>query len=51
MKKLINAAITAGLLAVTVAPAFAADAPTTKADCKKAAGMKWDSKTNTCIKK
>lgn len=52
MKKLINAAIAASVLAVTVGPAFAADsAPTTKADCNKTAGMKWDSKTKACVKK
>ena len=54
MTKSLATAIAASILLGIAAPAFAADAPaapTTKADCKKVADMKWDSKTKTCIKK
>ncbi len=53
MKKSLATAIAASILILNVAPVFAADAaaPTTKADCKKMAGMKWDSKTHACVKK
>ncbi|WP_295558240.1 hypothetical protein [uncultured Hyphomicrobium sp.] len=53
MIKALSTALVAGILFVGVAPAFAADAaaPTTKADCKKAADMKWDATTKTCVKK
>lgn len=53
MIKALNTAIVASILLATAAPAFAADpaTPTTKADCKKTADMKWDSKTKTCVKK
>jgi hypothetical protein len=45
-----TAIATAVLLAFTL-PTFAADAPTTKAACKKMADMKWDATTKTCVKK
>jgi Spy/CpxP family protein refolding chaperone len=52
MKKTLSTVIAAGILLAYAAPVFAADAaPTTKADCKKQADMKWDSKTKTCVKK
>ncbi len=44
-------ALVAGLLLAVSAPAFAADAPKTKADCEKTKDMKWDDKTSTCVKK
>ena len=50
MSKVLSTAMIAGLFAVT-APAFAADAPKTKAECEKLTDMKWDSKTKTCVKK
>jgi hypothetical protein len=49
MVKLINAAVAAGFLLVVSAPAFAADAPTTKEACEKAK-MKWDAAKKTCGK-
>jgi ABC-type proline/glycine betaine transport system substrate-binding protein len=49
MKTLSLALLTSFLLAVA-APAFAQDAPKTKADCDKAAGT-WDEKTMTCTVK
>ena len=43
--------VIAGILSATTAPmTFAADAPKTKAECKKIKNMKWDSKTKTCVK-
>ncbi|HEX2843149.1 hypothetical protein [Hyphomicrobium sp.] len=53
MTKTLATAIAASILLLNVAPAFAADAapPTTKAECKKMADMKWDSKTHACVKK
>jgi ABC-type proline/glycine betaine transport system substrate-binding protein len=50
MVKLVNAALAAGFLLVVAAPAFAADAPKTKAECTKAK-MKWDAAKKTCSKK
>jgi ABC-type Fe2+-enterobactin transport system substrate-binding protein len=49
--KILSAALVAGLLLAISAPAFAADAPKTKADCEKTKDMKWDDKTSTCVKK
>ena len=49
--KIVSSAIIAGLLFGVSAPAFAQDAPKTKAECKKLTDMKWDSKTKTCVKK
>ena len=51
MAKALSIVIVAGLLSVLAAPAFAADAPKTKAECAKMTDMKWDSKTKTCVKK
>ena len=44
-------AIVAGLLFGITAPAFAADAPKTEAECKKMTDMKWDTATKACVKK
>jgi len=51
MSKVLSTAIVAGLLFGIAAPVFAADAPKTKAECKKLTDMKWDSATKTCVKK
>jgi hypothetical protein len=55
ISKVLSGAVIAGLLMAVSAPVVAyADemaAPKTKADCKKATGMKWDKKTKTCMKK
>jgi len=51
MTKILSSAIAVGLLFVVTAPAFAADAPKTKAECEKLTDMKWDSKTKMCVKK
>jgi ABC-type Fe2+-enterobactin transport system substrate-binding protein len=53
ISKVLSAAVMAGLLMAVSAPvvAYAADAPKTKAACKKVTGMKWDKKTKTCMKK
>ena len=40
--RIVRTAIITGLLLAVAAPAFAADAPKTKADCEKAKDMKWD---------
>ncbi len=49
--KIVSTALVVGLLVAVSAPAFAADAPKTKATCEKLTDMKWDSKTKTCVKK
>ena len=42
--------VIAGILSATSAPmTFAADAPKTKAECKKMKNMKWDSKAKKCV--
>ncbi len=51
MSNILSTTIVASLLFVFAAPAFAADAPKTKAECEKLTDMKWDSKTKTCVKK
>lgn len=51
MSKALSIAIVVGILSAVTAPAFAADAPKTKAECVKMTDMKWDSKTKTCVKK
>ena len=51
MSKILSTAIVAGLLFGITAPAFAADAPKTKAECAKMTDMKWDATTKTCVKK
>jgi hypothetical protein len=51
VSKVLSAAIVVGLLVAVTAPAFAADAPKTKAECQKLTDMKWDAKTKTCVKK
>lgn len=52
ISKILSAAVMAGLLFSVAAPvvANAADAPKTKADCKKAKGT-WDKKAKTCTVK
>jgi len=47
--KVISTAIVAGLLVAFTAPVFAADEPTTKADCEQQ-GMKWDDASGKCMK-
>jgi len=49
--RILSTAIIAGLLLAVSAPAFAADAPKTKADCGKMKDMKWDDATKACVKK
>ena len=51
MSKIFSTAIVAGLLFAVTAPAFAADAPKTKAECEKMKDMKWDDATKACVKK
>ena len=51
MSKILGTAIVAGLLFAVTAPAFAADAPKTKADCEKMKDMKWDDAMKACVKK
>ena len=51
MSKILGTVIVAGLLFVVTVPAFAADAPKTKAECEKLTDMKWDAKTKTGVKK
>jgi hypothetical protein len=51
MSKILSAAIVAGLLCAFAAPAFAADAPKTKAECEKMKDMKWDDAAKACVKK
>jgi hypothetical protein len=40
-----------GIAVAFTAPAFAADAPKTKADCEKTMNMKWDATAKACVKK
>jgi ABC-type proline/glycine betaine transport system substrate-binding protein len=47
MKTLVSLAVALGLMAGAAVPAFAADAPKTKAECEKA-HMKWDATTKKC---
>ena len=49
--KILSTAVIAGLLLAVAAPAFAADAPKTKADCEKTKDMKWDDAKKACVKK
>jgi hypothetical protein len=51
MSKILSTAMVAGFLFAVTAPAFAADAPKTKAECTKLTDMKWDAKTKACVKK
>jgi ABC-type Fe2+-enterobactin transport system substrate-binding protein len=53
ISKILSGAVLAGLLLSVSAPivAVAADAPKTKAECKKAKDMKWDTTTKTCVPK
>jgi len=47
MRNLVSLIVAVGLAAVFAGPAFAADAPKTKADCVKA-NMKWHFFTQKC---
>ncbi|HET9936192.1 MAG TPA: hypothetical protein VFQ29_07055 [Methyloceanibacter sp.] len=47
MKTLVSLAVALGLVAAAAAPAFAADAPKTKAECEKS-HMKWDATAKKC---
>jgi hypothetical protein len=49
--KILSFAMIAGLLFGVTVPAFAANAPKTKAECEKLDNMKWDQKTKTCVLK
>jgi ABC-type proline/glycine betaine transport system substrate-binding protein len=49
MKTLVSVVVALGLAAGMAAPAFAADAPKSKADCVKA-HMKWDDTGKKCSK-
>jgi ABC-type Fe2+-enterobactin transport system substrate-binding protein len=53
ISKIVRGAVLTGVLVAFSAPivANAADAPKTKAECKKAHDMKWDKTTKTCVKK
>ena len=53
ISKILSGALLAGFMLSVSAPivAVAADAPKTKADCKKAKDMKWDKTTKSCVKK
>ena len=53
ISKILRGAVITGVLFAVSAPivAYAADAPTTKAACKKAKDMKWDKTTKSCVKK
>jgi hypothetical protein len=47
MKTLVSLAVALGLVASAALPAFAANAPKTKAECEKA-HMKWDATAKKC---
>jgi hypothetical protein len=47
MKSLVVMMVALGLAVAFAAPVFAADPPTTQADCEKAK-MKWDEATKKC---
>jgi hypothetical protein len=47
IKTLVSLAVALGLMVVAAAPAFAADAPKTKAECEKS-HMKWDATAKKC---
>ena len=49
--KVLLSLLVLGLAVAFTAPAFAADAPKTKADCEKTTNMKWDATTKACVKK
>ena len=53
ISKIVRGVVLSGVLFAVSAPivAYAADAPKTKAACKKAHGMKWDKTTKACVKK
>jgi len=47
MKTLVTLLVTLGVVVGATAPTFAADAPKTKAECKKA-HMTWDAAKKSC---
>jgi len=49
--KSILSLVALGLAVAVAAPAFAEEAPITKADCEKMEGMMWDEATGKCVKK
>ena len=49
--RILSTVIAAALVVAVSAPAFAADAPKTKAECEKMKDMKWDDATKACVKK
>jgi hypothetical protein len=49
--RILGTVIAAALVIAFAAPAFAADAPKTKAECEKMKDMKWDDATKACVKK
>ncbi|MCB1484609.1 MAG: hypothetical protein KDJ17_06940 [Hyphomicrobiaceae bacterium] len=53
LSKVLGSAVLASVLVALSAPvaANAADAPKTKAECAKTAGMTWDAKAKACIAK
>ena len=53
ISKIVRGAVLTCVLVAFSAPivANAADAPKTKAECKKAKDMKWDKTTKSCVKK
>lgn len=55
ISKIVRGAVLTGVLVAFSAPIVAnaadADAPKTKAECKKAKDMKWDKTTKSCVKK
>ncbi len=48
--KSILSLVALGLALAVAGPAFAADEPTTKADCEKIQGMEWDESAGKCVK-
>jgi hypothetical protein len=52
LSKIASGMVLAGILFAVSVPmaAYAAEAPTTKAECKKAKDMKWDRKSKACVK-
>ena len=49
--EILSTAIVAALVVAATTPAFAADAPKTKAECEKMKEMKWDDAMKACVKK
>jgi len=49
--RILSTAIVAAIAIASTVPAFAADAPKTKAECEKMKDMKWDDAMKACVKK